>query len=108
MVRCINEVISLTFGDMCENHVGMEKIGKMVRAGEGFDREDLEGFASLFQSSGLECEMHCLNDLFDGDAPDACVLVVRKGVRFFLEEGKDGGRRSSFRDGRIRVGRQVL
>ena len=51
MVRCINEVISLTFGDMCENHVGMEKIGKMVRAGEGFDREDLEGFASLFQSS---------------------------------------------------------
>jgi len=33
--------------------------------------------------------MCCLNDLFDGETVDARVLVVRKGVRFFLKEGKD-------------------
>ena len=45
MVQSKNEVISLTFGDMGENHVRMEKIGKMVRAGEGFNRADLERYA---------------------------------------------------------------
>jgi hypothetical protein len=36
------KVITLTFGDMAENHVGMEQIGKMVDEGQGFNVKDLE------------------------------------------------------------------
>ena len=32
--------ITLTFGDMAENHVGMERIGVKVGEGEGFDLKD--------------------------------------------------------------------
>jgi len=99
MVQCKNEVISLTFGDMGENHVGMEKIGKMVKVGEGFNRVDLERFADSFQKFGLKCEMHCLNDLFDGNTADAHVLVVRKGVRMFLKGENDENDLRSEMDG---------
>jgi hypothetical protein len=34
--------ITLTFGDMAENHVGMEQLGKIVDAGEGFQVAELE------------------------------------------------------------------
>lgn len=30
------ELITLTFGDMAENHKGMEQIGVMLKEGEGF------------------------------------------------------------------------
>jgi len=33
--------ITLTFGDMAENHAGMEKLGAMVAPGEGFQVSDL-------------------------------------------------------------------
>jgi hypothetical protein len=34
--------ITLTFGDMAENHAGMEKLGTMVDPGQGFQVADLE------------------------------------------------------------------
>ena len=36
-----HELITLTFGDMAENHVGMEQIGKMVDKDQGFNIDDL-------------------------------------------------------------------
>ena len=33
------EVITLTFGDIAENHVGMEQIGQRASKGEGFHLE---------------------------------------------------------------------
>jgi hypothetical protein len=86
------EVITLTFGDMGENHVGMEKIGDMVEEGEGFTFEDLNGFDELFTGSGLSTEMYDLTDLMGEDKQNvshASVLVVRKGVEYFLNGKTD-------------------
>ena len=48
----IGEVISLTFGDSGENHVGMEQIGVMVEPGEGFNLEDFKQYRKIFNKKG--------------------------------------------------------
>lgn len=83
------EVISLTFGDQGENHVGMEKVGEMVDAGQGFNITDFQNYKQIFENKGLVCELHHLNDLIsetDHSGDDAFVLVIRNGLSYFLEK----------------------
>jgi len=84
-----NQFITLTFGDMAENHVGMEKIGKLRNVGDGFQKEDLENIKKLMEDKGIECELISLTkrakcDLID-DSLNAYILVVKNGVNYFLE-----------------------
>lgn len=87
------EVISLTFGDQGENNVGMEKVGRMVDAGEGYDLTDFKKYRKTFKAGGYEVEIYCLNRLVDTDntspegsrMADAHVMVVRGGINYFLE-----------------------
>lgn len=80
------DVITITFGDMAENHVGMEKIGKMVDEGQGFNYEDLELIKSNMESIGSRCE------LVEIKLPDpslkqdkkAYILIIRDGVNHIL------------------------
>ena len=72
-----NELITLTFGDMAENHVGMQQIGQLVEPGQGFDLVDLQRAQATMESMGAVCE---LIHLSHGSMPDAYVLVIRKGV----------------------------
>jgi hypothetical protein len=85
----MNSVITLTFGDMAENHVGMEQIGKLVAAGEGFQVEDLCIIKEKMESIGGKCEMIELSGCGE-DLPVANVLVIRDGVDLLLsEDGKN-------------------
>lgn len=83
------QTFTLTFGDQGENHVGMQKIGKM--AARGFSLADLRKTKKFFEKSGALAKIYYLNKLLDGvdcgDAPQpdaAYVLVVRKGVDALL------------------------
>jgi len=69
--------ITLTFGDMAENHVGMERIGVKVGEGEGFDLKDLEEMKNNFG----DCETR-IYDL----TKNAYVLVIKKGVDKILRD----------------------
>jgi len=84
------EVVSLTFGDQGENHVGMEKVGSMVDIGQGFNLEDFMKYQAIFEEKGYIVEIHKLNDLYTAVGSDeidaAFVMVVRKGMSFFLED----------------------
>lgn len=80
------EVISLTFGDQGENHVGMEKIGKMVEKGQGFNKDDFDRYKELFEMNGYKCEMYNLNELIAENAEEAYVLVIRNGINYFLSK----------------------
>jgi len=84
------EVVSLTFGDQGENHVGMEKVGSMVDIGQGFNLEDFMKYQAIFEEKGYIVEIHKLNDLYTavggGEIDAAFVMVVRKGMSFFLED----------------------
>jgi hypothetical protein len=74
-------VITLTFGDAAENHVGMQQLGN--KADKGFDYEDLMGFAEFYKSKGKKVEIVNLkcDDKFD----DAWFMVVRNGFDKDLE-----------------------
>ena len=71
-------VVTLTFGDSAENHVGMEQIGTMVAPGDGYTIEDL---VKLQQVLEVESE---LIDLDQEGTPLASVLILRKGVEFLF------------------------
>ena len=58
------EVVSLTFGDQGENHVGMEKVGSMVDIGQGFNLVDFIKYKAIFETKGYIVEIHSLNDLY--------------------------------------------
>lgn len=86
-------VITITLGDMAENHVGMEQIGQMVGPGEGFNLSDLKAARSQFQALGLDCTIYNLAELAEDDEgdeidelgfPPAYVLVARKGIQKLL------------------------
>jgi len=74
--------ITITFGDQAENHVGMQKVGKLAE--EGFSIQDLKDAQTKFVEQGTICEFFNLKDAlpqsFKGAAEEAAVLVVRDGV----------------------------
>ena len=86
------QVVSLTFGDQGENHVGMKMVGKMVEEGEGFSVDDLVDYMEIFDKMGAETEIHGLNILYYGvdgvpdDIEDAGLLVVRGGLELILSQ----------------------
>jgi hypothetical protein len=69
-------VITLTFGDMAENHVGMEQIGEMANEGEGFHLEDFVQIKKTMEELGATVELVSLSD----ESP-AHVLIIRNGVK---------------------------
>ena len=77
-----SEGITLTFGDMAENHVGMEQIGHMVAAGQGFQLDDLQTIQRTMEARGVVCELVTLSS---ADQPAAYVLVMRAGVNALLD-----------------------
>lgn len=70
------ETYTLTFGDCAENHVGMQKLGKMSL--EGFDRDDLIRARDIFRARGAEAEVYSLNIV--GSDSDPTLLVVKNGL----------------------------
>lgn len=84
-----NSTITITFGDQGENHVGMEKIGKM--ADEGISLKDLLKFKAFFDKHSKsdlgKTELLHLNKLLPSGIPkqeDAYVLIVRGGLDLLL------------------------
>jgi len=85
------EVITLTWGDMAENGVGMQQLGKLRDAGGGFTVEDLEKISKQFGDAAV---LYRLNDPSNPEQSDAAVLVIRGGVDLFgsfVEGGEVNG-----------------
>lgn len=76
------ELITLTFGDMAENHKGMEQIGVMLKEGEGFQLEDLEKVKENMEALGIECY---LVELSKDNMPKAYVLIMKDAVTTILD-----------------------
>jgi hypothetical protein len=86
-------LITLTFGDMAENHKGMEQIGTMRAKGQGFHAEEMEWIRIEMGLLAVKCEMICLAEqggIEDKkDELDAKVLVMRGGVNALLKAYKE-------------------
>jgi hypothetical protein len=90
--------ITLTFGDVAENHAGMQKVGRMSQI--GFTYEDLAASHKFFTDVGYTCELYDLGEsACAGTTPEAnyamlrgekaYFLIIRSGVNYLLGE-KDG------------------
>ncbi len=84
-------VITLTFGDQAENHVGMEQLGKLAEVGQGFNRDDLVHIMQKMTALGASVELHDLSSDDDKNddeekKEDACLLVIRNGVNVILKD----------------------
>lgn len=88
--------MSLTFGDVAENHKGMQKIGKM--SDRGFSLDDLLVARGWFESHGCQCDLIDLrHDLLVGCSTieseyfdvGAWILTAKGAVNALLED-RDG------------------
>jgi len=73
--------ITITFGDVAENHARMQKLGKVAK--NGFTVAELIDFQTKFTSLGCTCELVPIPYVSEtGKTEDlqAAVLVIRNGV----------------------------
>lgn len=80
--------VTVTFGDVSENGVGMKKQGTMAE--QGFSVEQIHDVAAVCTEMGIECEVYHLHDLLpddvDTDGLEAAVVVMRGAATRILEE----------------------
>jgi hypothetical protein len=81
-----HKTYTITFGDVAENHARMQKIG--VLSEHGYSCEKLVSLAEYLSTLNLDCEMVLLDRFWEGEgeAPEASVLVIRRGVQYILGE----------------------
>lgn len=78
-MNTLKSVITLTFGESAENHVGMEKLGSIAEEGKGFSTQDLRIIQNL-----LGGQVYSLNP--DTSYPEASVYVLPNGINTILSE----------------------
>ena len=84
-------IVTLTYGDCAENHVGMQQLGE--KEDNGFSVDDLEKLYKKMKEKGNDCELIVLNDYLNGELKEkvediGVVFVLRNGIDFlFGEEG---------------------
>ena len=75
--------LTLTFGDVAENHVGMQKIGNLAE--QGFTIQHLLHVKEYFDALNVETKIIHLNT--PGiKADDAYVLIIKNGVNSLLND----------------------
>ena len=84
-----NSVITLTFGDVGENHKGMQMIGDIVEKGKGYNLKNLLNIKKRFEKNNCIVEIYLLNDTLNDILPKevvdnidkAYVLVIRNAIQ---------------------------
>ena len=89
----VNPTYTITFGDVAENHAGMQMIGALHE--RGFTLEELTEIQRRLEALGVATRMHSLSDALRTAVPglavdDAHVLVIRRGVQFVLHGSAEG------------------
>lgn len=94
--------VTITFGDVAENGVGMEQIGEMAQ--RGFSREEMEECEIRLRSMGFQVEKillsaeldNALTDHIDSNlvaearSTNPIILIVRKGVNQIFSDPENG------------------
>lgn len=86
-------VITLTFGEVAENHKGMQLLGYIAKEGEGLSIEDFQEAKIKFENKGFKCEI--IDLVKEGEVGHlnppprpAYVLLVKNGIKALLENDK--------------------
>lgn len=79
------QAITITFGDVAENHIGNQKLGNMVQ--NGFSIEELKNIQSLIPKDYMTELINLSSNVFvpkNIKVDDASVLIIRNGVNYLL------------------------
>ena len=79
---------TITFGNMGENHIGMQKIG--IEIENGFNKAELDEAKTKFEEFGCDCVLYDLVDMSNVENAElilekAYVLHIKNGVNKILE-----------------------
>lgn len=77
--------ITITFGDVAENHVGMQKLGAMSEEG-GFTLAELKNVQAQFSNTELIKLHHYYESEDDTECEKAYILIIRNGVDEILKD----------------------
>ena len=81
-------IVTITFGDCAENHVGMQKVGTQVAS--GLSCTSLVEAKEMLEKAGATCELVDLSEALVGmslEHDEASVLIIRNGVETLLGPG---------------------
>jgi len=87
--KCIPGAITITFGEMVENHARMEQIGHNID--EGFSCSEIRKMSRKLNKIGISNKIINLGDYIDEEVDEASVLIIRNGVDL-LGNGGDANR----------------
>lgn len=76
----MNQVVTITMGDVAENHVGMKQIGTKIEAGEGFTLKDLKEIKKKLGTIGITSKILTLKSPMPDIQTNAYVLVAKNAV----------------------------
>jgi hypothetical protein len=93
----MNKCYTVTFGDVAENHVGMQKIGQI--ANNGYSIEQITNLYERLSELGLVCSLINLNEALPvshssvdhSPAESAVILVVKRGVQYIMQNDDISG-----------------
>lgn len=74
----MTQCITITFGEQVENHVGMQKIGKLAE--KGFSFQELNDAKILFEQKGYICELITLKCPIKEYKEHGYLLIIRGGI----------------------------
>jgi alkylated DNA repair dioxygenase AlkB len=90
-----SKMITITFGDVAENHVGMQQIG--TKSQKGFDLADLKYIERMLKERGAtSTKVYDLKELsgaintISKDTDDAYVLVIKNGAKYLGHRDVNG------------------
>jgi alkylated DNA repair dioxygenase AlkB len=81
------KTFTLTFGDVAENHKGMQQIGNLSDV--GFTLNDLKQIKAWFEERECKCKIINLNWLLDENIEvdnSAYILIIKNAVNVLLED----------------------
>lgn len=82
-----NSTVSITFGDVAENHRGMQQIGNL--ASEGFNLNDLSFIKNNFEKIGCVCYLYSLHDALPENmrkGNEAFFLVIKNALNVMFND----------------------
>jgi hypothetical protein len=92
------KTFSLTFGDVAENHKGMQKIGTL--SNNGFNLDDINKMKIWFESKGCKCTIINLHWLLEDEKLQqenpAYLLKVKNAVNALLDD--ENGKNALFKE----------
>ena len=92
-----SKTFSLTFGDVAENHKGMQKIGTLSNS--GFNLSDMNKMKEWFEAKGCKCNIVNLHWLLDENLQkdnQAYLLTVKNAVNALLDD--ENGKHALFKE----------